>query len=405
MLRQVCRLKNCAFSIGFLVGVIIACLVLNSENETSIQTSCNVRGSSKISYKEWFSMQNLKRHAVNYYELSHTDTAAGGLLSEASYLYSVVHVHCVVFVKKTRNAFTIKNTWAKRCNEVIFFGLENSSDISVIVLRPKSSWQYLCDAIRYLWQNNKENLHWALFVPDDIFAIPENLRYYVASLDYNEPHYLGNDITFWGNAYNVGGAGYVLSKGVIYALQMKFNSSESCLKSGKYWRNEDFYLGKHLGGMGITPTNTKDNSGCNRFQRYNLNYVMDPHTYTVPSSGHSLSSQITPGCYSDHVITFNGIEPDKFYLYDYLLYRVKVFPHGVTLGSQPPPVMVSEDKVWREFVREEGLGEPADISPKQYFELWQRKIQSPEVFNALLRQQSDAMFSSDDMTSPQSHGS
>jgi hypothetical protein len=94
-----------------------------------------------------------------------------------------------------------------------------------------------------LWQNNKENLHWVLFVSDDIFAIPENLRYYVASLDYNEPHYLGSDITFWGKTYNVGEAGYVLSKGVIYALQMKFNSSESCLKSGKYWRNEDFYLG------------------------------------------------------------------------------------------------------------------------------------------------------------------
>jgi hypothetical protein len=51
------------------------------------------------------------------------------------------------------------------------------------------------------------------------------------------------------------------------------------------------------------------------------------------------------------------------------------------------------------------LGEPADISPKQYFELWQRKIQSPEVFNALLRQQSDTMFTSDDMTNPQSHRS
>lgn len=62
-------------------------------------------------------------------------------------------------------------------------------------------------------------------------------------------------------------------------------------------------------------------------------------------------------------------------------------------------------QVWRKFVREEGLGEPADISPKQYFELWQRKIQSPEVFNALLRQQSDTMFTSDDMTNPQSHRS
>jgi hypothetical protein len=243
MLRQVCRFKNCAFSIGFLVGVIIACLVLNSENYTYTQTSCDVVDNSKISYKKWFSKQNLKKHAVNYYEVNHSKTAAGGLLTEASYLYNVVHVHCVIFVKKSRNALAIKNTWAKHCNEVIYFGFENSSDISVIVLRPKSSWQYLCDSIRYLWQNNKETLHWALFVSDDIFAIPENLRYYVAPLDYNEHHYLGNDRTFWGKSYNVGEAGYVLSKGVIYALQTKFNSSESCMKSGKYWRNEDYLLG------------------------------------------------------------------------------------------------------------------------------------------------------------------
>jgi hypothetical protein len=44
--------------------------------------------------------------------------------------------------------------------------------------------------------------------------------------------------------------------------------------------------------MGITPADTKDNYGCNRFQRYNLNYVTGPQTHTVRSSAHSLSSQI-----------------------------------------------------------------------------------------------------------------
>jgi hypothetical protein len=62
-------------------------------------------------------------------------------------------------------------------------------------------------------------------------------------------------------------------------------------------------------------------------------------------------------------------------------------------------------QVWREFLREEGMGEPGDISPKQYFELWQQKIQSPEAFNALLRQQSADMFSSDDVSGTYSHES
>jgi hypothetical protein len=242
MSRKIYRFQTCVFSVGFVVGVILACLFIDSENETK----CKIRDISEISYRQWFSMQNFKKYAENYSGSSYVETAAAARISEALYLYNVVHVHCVVFVKKTKNALAIKNTWAKHCNEIVFFGLKSTSVISLTVLKPKSSWQYLCDAVRHLWQNNKANLHWALFVPDDVFVIPENLRYYVASLDYNEPHYLGDAVTFWSNVYNVGEAGYVLSKGVIYALQMKFNSSELCRKSGKYWRNEDFYLGNYM---------------------------------------------------------------------------------------------------------------------------------------------------------------
>jgi hypothetical protein len=52
------------------------------------------------------------------------------------------------------------------------------------------------------------------------------------------------------------------------------------------------FTGRYLDEMGITPANTKDRSGCNRFQQYNLNYVMGPHTSALPTSAHSLSSQI-----------------------------------------------------------------------------------------------------------------
>jgi len=240
MLRKIRRFQKCAFSIGFVVGVILAYL-LNNENETTCK-----RDVSEISYRQWFAMKNFEKYAINYGVSSNVETATAVRMSQASYLYNEVHVHCVVFVKKTKNAVAIKNTWAKRCNKVVFFGQKNTSVISLNVLKPKSSWEYLCNAVRHLWQSNKADLHWALFVPDDVFVIPENLRYYVASLDYNEPHYLGDDVTLWGKVYNVGDAGYALSKGVINALQMKFNSSELCHKSGKYWRNEDFYLGNYI---------------------------------------------------------------------------------------------------------------------------------------------------------------
>jgi hypothetical protein len=55
--------------------------------------------------------------------------------------------------------------------------------------------------------------------------------------------------------------------------------------------------GKYLGQMGITPADTTDNSGCKRFQRYNVNYVMGTQTHSVSSTTHSLSNKmVSPPC-------------------------------------------------------------------------------------------------------------
>jgi len=50
--------------------------------------------------------------------------------------------------------------------------------------------------------------------------------------------------------------------------------------------------GKYLGQMGITPVDTTDNSGCKRFQRYNVNYVMGTQTHSLSSSTRSLSNKM-----------------------------------------------------------------------------------------------------------------
>ncbi|KAJ9589591.1 hypothetical protein L9F63_017176 [Diploptera punctata] len=392
MLRRIYTFEKSVFSIGVLIGVIIACLLIKSENETSIATSCQIRDSSIISYNDWFLKKDLKRYMVDYDLLSYGKNEQQGIL-ESSFLYDSVRVLCVVFVTKGKNANAIRNTWGRQCNRLVFFSTENITDISVIQLKPKSSWHYLCDAIRYIWGSYGTDVHWILFAPDDLYVIPENLRYYIAHLDYNRTYYLGNDIIFWGQLYNDREAGYVLSIETIKLLQRKFNSSELCLKSGRYWKNDDFYLGKHLSEMGIYPIDTKDNNGCARFHRYNLNYVGAPHLYKSPIN--KFIKQMNAGCFSEHTITYNGIESDKFYLYYYLLYHVKVFSHGGILGNYPPNKTVSDDEIWKKFVRDEGIENPDLVSAKQYYELWERKIPSPDVLNAFFREQSRDAFSSD----------
>lgn len=103
-----------------------------------------------------------------------------------------------------------------------------------------SSWHLLCDSIRKI----PVRFQWAIFLYDDTFAISENVRYMVAGLNPDEGHYLGHAISFWGTRYNVGQAGYVLSRGSIQALQKQFNSTEACIAGGRFWKQEDFYLGQ-----------------------------------------------------------------------------------------------------------------------------------------------------------------
>ena len=38
---------------------------------------------------------------------------------------------------------------------------------------------------------------------------------------------------------------------VTVTINLRFNSSASCQAGGKYWKNSDWYLGKHLAAMGV----------------------------------------------------------------------------------------------------------------------------------------------------------
>jgi hypothetical protein len=79
-------------------------------------------------------------------------------------------------------------------------------------------------------------------------------------------------------------------------------------------------------------------------------------------------------CCSNTSVTFQGIEPDKMYQFYYLLYGVKPFWEGGTIGNKPAPTPPGEP-VWRQFLREEGLWDHPDqeISPDLFFKLSEKK--------------------------------
>lgn len=201
------------------------------------------KDSTNMTYSKWLSNRKLRSKNIDM------DTYLYGPESreelEAEWLKSNIHITCIVFVKKVKLARSIQDTWGKHCNKIYFFGQVKDPKMPIINFDTKlvSSWQLLCEAFRYVWKSS-ETLEWLIFVKDDTLVVLENLRYMLGPLNHTQDHYLGHAVTLWGQPYNVADAGYVISAGVLRKLIKMFDNSEKCIISGKYWKQEDYYLGK-----------------------------------------------------------------------------------------------------------------------------------------------------------------
>ena len=119
--------------------------------------------------------------------------------------------------------------------------------------------------MKYFLPEKNSEVQWILVAGEETFAIPENLRFYVAAKNSSDFHYLGHAMKFWNVIYNWADAGYVISKGTLDKMMQKFDSDEACDKGGQYWKNSDWYLAKHLSQMNIKPVDTRDHIGRSRF--------------------------------------------------------------------------------------------------------------------------------------------
>ena len=127
--------------------------------------------------------------------------------SEASFLFRTVRVSCLVFpstsgarvavgpeVRETQDA--IRKTWGRRCNSIHFFKEEGRSPLVKLPTTAKSAFGLLCESLRRI-EGQEEAFDWLLVTTEKTFAMPENLRHYVAPLDPSQPVYLGHAMKFW----------------------------------------------------------------------------------------------------------------------------------------------------------------------------------------------------------------
>ncbi|XP_063920712.1 C1GALT1-specific chaperone 1-like [Zophobas morio] len=357
-------LTKTSFLVGIFIGVFLAVL-LKVNNKIKTDPEDPPRVFTPTTYNSWFKERKLARQQVPFDYLRYSNQT---YVTESEYLYKDVPIFCVILVKSSKNAKAAQETWGRHCNHVLPINL--SSDKKKIQIKRNnegSSWVILCKMLKEV----PEEFKWVLIVYDYTFVLVENLRLFLAGLNHKEKYYLGHTVKFWSTVYNMGQAGYVLSKGSVDSLKKKFNETDSCSKILTYRNQEDYYLGQNLAVLNITPVDTRDMNGLSTFHPYNLYHVF------FPGDNYYRFSIYPHKCCSPYTIAFQAIEGDKMYTYYYLLYTVQLFHFG-HYGNKPPIKTYADDEVWKNFLKERNI--PENITPEQYYKVWENIVDDPTSF-------------------------
>jgi len=366
-----CIFYRISFVVGILLGVLLAVYF-----KQSVIQKCdfNLKNDNKQktipAYEAWFNKQSSIKKSILWDDVRYRNQT---IFTESQYLFNKIKVVCIILIKSPKNFIAANETWATGCNSIMPIYLQIQNKI-MPAKQPKesSSWVLLCSALNDI---KPKDYKWVLVVKDSTFVIMENLRYYVAPFDANKRHYFGHPVKFWGVSYNSADAGYALSSGALKDFQKDVGKNRC--KENSYWNREDFYLGKYLANMNITPINTVDNEGLSIFHPYSWYHLFYPGDNYYKTSIYPIK------CCSKKSISFDAIESDKIYYFNYLLYKLQIFVYG-SRGNIPNRDLLNDDKVWKQFLKEHGVHDN-NIGSEQYYKLWENLVNSPDSFAQKLK--------------------
>ncbi|KAK2719752.1 hypothetical protein QYM36_005282, partial [Artemia franciscana] len=278
-------------------------------------------------------------------------------------LYKKVRLLCWILtagVNHGKKAAHVKATWGQRCNIILFVsGKKDASLPSVAFPVPDEKghlWGKSREAFKYIYDKYFDQADWFYKADDDTYAIPENMRYVLSRYNTTEPLYFGAKLKKpkVKNFFS-GGSGYILSKEALRRFAtISLNNKTICKIKGTEGIEEDVMMAKCLNNVGVKLMDSRDEKGRERFLPF------QPSDHLVPgkiSLDHWYWNNVYykakkgEGCCSDTLISLHHLRPEDMYVFDYLLYRVRIhgiypprFPEGWT--APPPPDEDGKELPW-----------------------------------------------------------
>ncbi|XP_059148646.1 glycoprotein-N-acetylgalactosamine 3-beta-galactosyltransferase 1-like [Physella acuta] len=256
----------------------------------------------------------------------------------AKELYSKVRVACWIMTSPTNlrsKAIHVKNTWAKRCNLVLFMSSVADPEFPAVGLDVPEGRDHLTaktmKAFKYLYDHHMADADWFLKADDDTYVIVENLRYLLLNEDPTQPVYFGQRFKpYVKQGFAGGGSGYVLSKEALRRYgEVGSKDSKMCVKDKGH---EDVEMGQCLQNLGVRLKDTTDVMNRTRFHCFDPSFVLKARfpqwfvDYDVLFAKGGIEN------ISDYAVSFHYIHPNQMYTLEFFIYHLR--PYGILNSPQ-----------------------------------------------------------------------
>ncbi|EDW63225.2 glycoprotein-N-acetylgalactosamine 3-beta-galactosyltransferase 1 isoform X1 [Drosophila virilis] len=236
-----------------------------------------------------------------------------------------------------RYAQHVHATWGQRCSKLVFVSSQHYEPLGVVQVVESNGggyedlWNKTREGFRHVWLEYGEQYDWFLKADDDTYVIMENLRHMLSAYDPNMPVYFGYQMRRYNVSYMSGGASYVLSREALRRFMTQAYDSGKICPEPKKMGIEDFYMGICLQNVGvhlIDSARALSEEDKPKFFPLDLESYLHNFNASIPDWLREMSvSQIATGndCCSNYSIAFHYTKPERMYLYEFMLYHLRVF--------------------------------------------------------------------------------